>query len=94
MWYGAVGCIVMLILSLLAVPHAADAQQQRKVPRIGFLGDGSATSRAANTLEPFREGLRELGYVEGQNIIIEARWTDRASGSPRWLKNSFGSRWT
>jgi ABC-type uncharacterized transport system substrate-binding protein len=76
MWYGAVGCIVMLILSLLAVPHAADAQQQRKVPRIGFLGDGSATSRAANTLEPFREGLRELGYVEGQNIILEVRWTD------------------
>ena len=75
MWCSTVGCIVMLILSLLAAPHAGDAQQQGKVPRIGFLSDGSATSRAANTLEPFREGLRELGYVEGQNILLEVRWT-------------------
>jgi putative ABC transport system substrate-binding protein len=40
------------------------------------LGDGSAASRAAQTLEPFREGLRELGYVEGHNIILEVRWTE------------------
>jgi len=79
MWYSAVGCIVTLILSLLTTPHAADAQQRGKVPRIGFLGDGSAASRAAQTLEPLREGLRELGYVEGQNIIIEVRWTDGQS---------------
>src|SRR5262249_13852425 len=65
-----------IILSLLAAPPAADAQQRGKVPRIGFLGDGSATMRAANTLDPFREGLRELGYVEGQNIFLEVRWTD------------------
>src|SRR6266545_4305606 len=76
MWYSTVGCIVMLILSLLMAPHAADAQQRGKVPRIGFLGDGSAASRAVQTLEPLREGLRELGYVEGQNVILEVRWTD------------------
>src|SRR5215510_9834255 len=76
MWLSTVGCIVIIILSLLAAPPAADAQQRGKVPRIGFLGDGSATSRAANTLDPFREGLRELGYVEGQNIVLEVRWTD------------------
>jgi putative ABC transport system substrate-binding protein len=79
MWCSTVGCIVILILSLLAAPPAADAQQREKVPRIGFLGDGSAASRAAQTLEPFREGLRELGYMEGQNIIIEVRWTDGKS---------------
>jgi putative ABC transport system substrate-binding protein len=76
MWYSTVGCIVMLILSLLAAPQAADAQQRGKVPRIGFLGDGSAASRAVNTLEPLRESLRELGYVEGQNVLLEVRWTD------------------
>src|SRR5712692_6768875 len=79
MWYSTVGCIVMLILSLLTTPHAADAQPRGKVPRIGFLGDGSAASRAAQTLEPFREGLRELGYVEGSNVLIEVRWTDGQS---------------
>ena len=56
MWYSTVWCIVMLILSLLAAPPAADAQPRGKVPRIGFLGDGSAASRAAQTLESFREG--------------------------------------
>jgi ABC-type uncharacterized transport system substrate-binding protein len=71
-----VGLILIVVLALLMAPHAADAQQREKVPRIGFLGDGSAASRAAQTLEPLREGLREIGYVEGQNIIIEARWTD------------------
>src|SRR6266849_4328516 len=76
MWYSAVGFLMTLTLSLLAAPHVADAQQRGKVPRIGFLGDGSAAARAAQTLEPFREGLRELGYVEGQNVILEVRWTD------------------
>jgi putative tryptophan/tyrosine transport system substrate-binding protein len=76
MWYRTAGCMIMLTLSLLAAPLVAEAQQRGKVPRIGFLGDGSAASRAANTLEPFRAGLRELGYVEGENVILEVRWTD------------------
>src|SRR5262245_826163 len=76
MWDSTVGSIVMLILSLLTVPHATEAQQQGKVPRVGFLGDGSAATRAAQTLEPLREGLRALGYVEGQNILLEVQWTD------------------
>src|SRR5712691_8543292 len=79
MWCSTVGCIVTLILSLLTTPHAADAQPQGKVRRIGFLGDGAAAARAAHTLEPLREGLRELGYVEGQNVLLEVRWTDGQS---------------
>jgi putative ABC transport system substrate-binding protein len=71
-----IGLLLFLTLALLAALPAADAQQREKMPRIGFLGDGSAAARAAQTLELFREGLRELGYVEGQNIIIEVRWTD------------------
>jgi len=51
---------------------SAEAQQLKKVPRIGFL---LAPSRSAvsESVEAFREGLRELGYVEGQNIVIEYR---------------------
>jgi putative ABC transport system substrate-binding protein len=55
---------------LLVAPLAAEAQQAAKVPRIGWLG-GSA---AANPLqEAFRQGLRDLGYVEGRNVVIEYR---------------------
>ena len=63
MWCSAVGCIVTLALSLLAAPLAAEAQPAGKVWRIGFLGYSSVSIP-----EPFREGLRELGYVEGQNM--------------------------
>ena len=50
MWYSAVGGIVTLILSLLMTPHAADAQQRGKVPRIGFLSD-SPLRPAVSALE-------------------------------------------
>jgi len=57
---------------LLAAP-LAEAQAPAKVPRIGFLL-GSPPAVGAPYLEAFRQGLRELGYVEGQNIAIEYRW--------------------
>jgi putative ABC transport system substrate-binding protein len=50
----------------------AEAQQPKKVPRIGFLGNSTAALEA-NLVGPFREGLRDLGYVEGRNILIEYR---------------------
>jgi putative tryptophan/tyrosine transport system substrate-binding protein len=56
-----------------AWPLSARAQQPKKVPRIGFLGAASA-SGYARQLEGFRLGLRDLGYVEGTNIVIEYRW--------------------
>jgi len=54
---------------LLAVPLAAEAQQAAKVPRIGYL----AVQPAANPHlhEAFRQGLRDLGYVEGRNVVTE-----------------------
>jgi putative ABC transport system substrate-binding protein len=58
----------------LAAPFASRAQQQR-VYRIGFLGNSTAALEA-NLVGPFREGLRELGYVEGRNIVIEYRWAE------------------
>ena len=56
-------------LLFLVAPLAADAQPSAKTPRIGFLEVGSLPSR----LEAFRQGLYELGYIEGQNITIEWR---------------------
>jgi putative tryptophan/tyrosine transport system substrate-binding protein len=60
---------------LLAVPLAIEAQQAGKVSRVGFLGNSTAALEA-NLVGPFREGLRELGYVEGRNILIEYRWAE------------------
>jgi putative ABC transport system substrate-binding protein len=51
------------------------AQQRGKVPRIGFLGN-STPALEENLIGPFREGLRDLGYVEGKNIVIEWRWAE------------------
>jgi len=64
--------------SLLAAPLAAEAQQATKAPRIGFVEAGS---RSANQhfLDAFRQGLRDLRYVEGQTIFIEDRWADGQS---------------
>lgn len=75
MWCGAVGGIVTLILGLLATPFAVEAQQPAKVHRIGFLGAGSPPASAART-EAFRQGLRQLGYVEGQTMVIEWRYAE------------------
>jgi putative ABC transport system substrate-binding protein len=58
--------------SLLAAPLAAEAQQPRKVYRIGLLGPGGP----APGLEEFRRGLSALGYVEGRNIHFEQRWAE------------------
>jgi putative ABC transport system substrate-binding protein len=58
-----------------AWPLAARAQQQGKISRVGFMGN-STPALEANLVGPFRDGLRELGYQEGRNIIIEYRWAE------------------
>jgi len=65
----------LLTTVLLTTVSSAQAQQPKKVPRIGFLA-GDSASLAAPRTEAFREGLRELGYVEGKNIAIEYRYTE------------------
>jgi putative ABC transport system substrate-binding protein len=66
---------LVLATLLLAFVHVSEAQQPGKVPRIGFLGNSTAALEA-NLIAPFREGLRNLGYVEGKNIVIEWRWAE------------------
>ena len=56
-------------------PLAAHAQQPARIPRVGFLGNSTAALEA-NLVGPFRDGLRELGYEEGRDIVIEYRWAD------------------
>ena len=65
---------LILILSLLTAPSAANAQQRGKVPRIGVLLPGSPTPEYERRLDAFRQGLRELGYIDTQNILLEYRW--------------------
>jgi len=60
---------------LFALSYSAEAQQPRKIPRIGFLFVNFASSTPAR-YEAFRQGLRELGYVEGKNIVIESRYAE------------------
>jgi putative tryptophan/tyrosine transport system substrate-binding protein len=79
MWCSAVGFIVTLPLSLLTAPLAAEAPQPTKVHRIGSLIAGFPPSEPDSRdpiVEDFRQGLRDLGYVEGQNIVIEYRYAE------------------
>jgi putative tryptophan/tyrosine transport system substrate-binding protein len=67
--------VVLLVGLALASFRLAEAQQTKKIPRVGVLIGDSASSSAAR-IEAFRQGLRDLGYVEGQNIGIEYRYAE------------------
>ena len=67
--------ICLLVTILLTIVSFAEAQQSKKNSRVGFMGNSTAALEA-NLVGPFREGLRELGYVEGRNIAIEYRWAE------------------
>lgn len=65
--------VVSLMLSLLAAPIAAAAQPTAKVYRIGYLSPEAASQGVSG---PFRDALKELGYIEGRNLVIESRFAD------------------
>jgi ABC-type uncharacterized transport system substrate-binding protein len=71
--------------AFLAAPLAAQAQQQGKVVRIGLLDYGASSPSSGARWKAFRERLREMGYMEGQNVIFESRWGDGQVGSLRGL---------
>jgi len=88
-----IGLAVLLTLNLFAAPLAADAQPAGKVPRIGVLHINSQSS--VSTLdEAFRRGLRERGYVEGQNVVIEyamatGTWIDCPNSRLSWWRSTW-----
>src|SRR4029450_11465750 len=69
------GVLSILFVVLLAVAIIADAQQPKKVPRIGYLSNIDPASDSARS-EVIRLALRALGYIEGQNIAIEYRYAE------------------
>jgi len=62
-----------LLITVLLITGLVEAQQPKKVPRIGFLGAASVAANSAR-VDAFRQGLRDLGYIEGKNIVIEYRY--------------------
>jgi putative tryptophan/tyrosine transport system substrate-binding protein len=64
--------VLTLCAMLLALCFSAEAQQSTKVPRIGFLSAASISAIAVR-IEGFRHGLRELGYIEGKNVVVPPR---------------------
>jgi hypothetical protein len=66
---------ILIAVTLLTVLVIAEAQQPKKVPQIGYLTGSSPSARSAR-IEAFGQGLRELGYVEGKNIVIEYRYAE------------------
>jgi putative tryptophan/tyrosine transport system substrate-binding protein len=69
------GLLLTLALSLLVASLAAEGQPAAKSPRIGVLF-GTTPASEAPRVEAFRQGLRELGYVEGLTIALEYRWAE------------------
>ena len=65
--------LIWLLAAIQLTTVSLDAQQPTKIPRIGYLSPNSPSTNPAR-YEAFRQGLRELGYVEGKNVFIESRY--------------------
>ena len=65
--FSLLGCL------LVGLPLAARAQQSAKIARIGWMSRGNASAPDGN-MNAFRQGMRELGYTEGQGFVIEPRY--------------------
>jgi len=71
-----VNLAIALLVMLLLWPHLAEAQQPAgKVPRIGILVNGTPSSHKV-MIDEFQQGLRDLGYVEGKNLLLEVRYAE------------------
>src|SRR6266436_5725232 len=80
----------LLAIFFLATVPPAEAQQPKKIAKIGFLAP-STPAAAAHLVEAFRQGLRELGYVEGKNFVLELRHGEaRAERLPELARELVG----
>jgi len=67
--------LLAIATTVLAMPLTGETQNARKIYRVGYLGNSSA-SLEANLVGAFRQGMRDLGYIEGKNLVIEFRWAE------------------
>jgi len=75
---------ILILVMVLSVVISVEAQQAKKIPRIGYLSNNDPATESTRA-EIFQAGLRELGYVQGQNITIEYRYAERKSDRVREL---------
>jgi putative ABC transport system substrate-binding protein len=68
--------VLTLCAMLLALCGSADAQQPTKIPRIGYVSPSGDPYIPGTHVEAFRQGLREIGYIEGKNILVEYRYQE------------------
>jgi putative ABC transport system substrate-binding protein len=73
---GRAALLILLALGVLIAPFAAEAQAAGKVYRIGILGESATDPSETRLWQTFRLGLRDLGWIEGGNILIESRWNE------------------
>jgi hypothetical protein len=78
---------ILVAVVLLALGVIAEAQQPKKVPRIGYLSIGDPATESTRT-EAIRLALRELGYIEGQNIATEYRYAEGRGDAGRYPQES------
>ena len=69
--------LAALALGRLAAPDPVEAQRTARTARVGWVGFGSESAATAGFLEAFRAGMRDGGWIEGQNLVIESRWGTR-----------------
>ena len=78
--------VVLLVALAFASSHLAEAQQPKKVPRIGYVSVSGVPNAPGRFVETFRQKLRELGYIEGQNILVEYRYAaEKPDQIPRFV---------
>jgi putative tryptophan/tyrosine transport system substrate-binding protein len=73
---GTRAIVVLLVCLAFAPVHLTEAQQTKRVPRIGYISTTGDPSVPGPQVEAFRQGLRDLGYIEGQNIVVEYRYAE------------------